>query len=101
MICKKCWWFEPLIIVDPMAYGCLPASCKHPDCFRKVRKQNAFGRIYYVDRQIKDIVDFVDDNDNCKKFQPFIIKREKKKWLGFIPYITETKIPNNQQISTS
>lgn len=92
MICKECFYFRPCW-VDSRGYGGCPATCQHPDGFQPVKRQSFEGKIYTATKRIKDIIDFVDGNDNCERFVPFEIKEEKKKLWGFIPYTIKIKVP--------
>ena len=83
MICNKCFHFRPFgSFTAPLGDG-FDAACTHPDCFKKFRRQNENGEIYYLDERTKDIINFVDDDDQCNNFQPFKTVKQKTFWFFY------------------
>lgn len=75
--CFKCYYFQPLEFADAQCEGFFPASCNHPACFDKKRTQGDSGEIYFANIRRSDIIDLVDENNNCPYFHEFKIVAEK------------------------
>jgi len=89
MICDECYHFSPSKWLD--TYGCYIqcAACDHPDCFKKVRKQDVYGEIYYADKRTKNIIDFVNDDNECSNFRPFVMVKKPT----FLWFSKKVKVP--------
>lgn len=66
-ICSNCDYFSPAYV----GWLChKPAACEHPVCFKTKLSQTFGGLVVEKTVRVKDILDLVDSNCDCKFFKP-------------------------------
>lgn len=80
--CFKCYHYNDRIFISDTV---IPAHCNHPSVYEDVRTQHESGFIYFKKVQKKDIIDLVDEDNNCPCFQKFKLVLESR-FLWFKKY---------------